>query len=320
MARGNRSSAKFVSYDLRPAKQTERRIILDTLQIATDSGLSTPKYRYVGMGGNRFYDFLLMHKYLGTSNMISLEHDKNMYDQACFNQPYKFIEVKNINTQEFIDNDDYDGNSIYWFDYDGALSDEITADINSMGTKLNLGDFFFITIFAGVPNYLDKMSSSERLSWFKDKFGNLASEVTREDVTNVNYFKANYKIVMAAIKNAFAYSDEANFISYLKIKYQDTKPMITIGGVLTTSNVQEKLLNNFREKMPFLNASSGKLFDLKVPNVTEKERLLFDLATTNKRTNSKEMNHLLKLGFKPKDMSNYSSMLRYLPRYVETIF
>jgi len=320
MARGNRSSAKFVSYDLRPAKQTERRIILDTFQIAADSGLSTSKYRYVGMGGNRFYDFLLMHKYLGTSNMISLEHDAAMYDRACFNQPYKFIDVRNINTQEFIDTDEYEENSIYWFDYDGALSDEITADVLSMGAKLNLGDFFFVTIFSGVPNYLEKKNAAERLSWFKDKFGNLAGSVTREDVTNANYFKANYKVTMASIKNAFAYSEGADFIPYLKIKYQDTKPMLTIGGVLAKDDVRKILLKTLSEKMPFLNAKTDKLFDLKVPNVTEKERLLFDLATTNKRTNSKEGNQLLKLGFKPKDMNNYSSMLRYLPRYVETIF
>ena len=198
MARGNRSSAKFVSYDLRPAKQTERRIILDTLQISADSGLSTSNYRYVGMGGNRFYDFLLMHKYLGTSNMVSLEHDGAMYERACFNQPYKFIEVKNINAQEFIDEDEFEGNSVYWFDYDGALSEEVTADALSMGTKLHSGDFFFVTIFAGVPNYLEKMNAAARLSWFKEKFGTLAGDVTREDVTNINYYRANYKVLKSS--------------------------------------------------------------------------------------------------------------------------
>ncbi len=60
-----RSTARFISYDLRPAKQSERTILLDLLRLTSDSGLNITGYRYVGMGANRFYDFLLMHKYLG---------------------------------------------------------------------------------------------------------------------------------------------------------------------------------------------------------------------------------------------------------------
>ena len=69
-----KSTAKFVSYDLRPSKQIERKMMLDSFGAALESGFPISEYRYVGMGGNRFYDFMLVHKFLGIEQMTSLEH------------------------------------------------------------------------------------------------------------------------------------------------------------------------------------------------------------------------------------------------------
>ncbi|PHS35009.1 MAG: hypothetical protein COA91_13810 [Robiginitomaculum sp.] len=62
------------------------------------------------------------------------------------------------------------------------------------------------------------------------------------------------------------------------------------------------------------------MFILKVPNVTEKERALFDLVATNNRSKSKELTQLIKLGFKQKEIESYAKVIRYVPRYVEAIF
>ncbi|SEN96643.1 hypothetical protein SAMN05216404_10964 [Nitrosospira multiformis] len=43
-----RSTANFISYDLRPAKQSERRILLDLLKIASDCGLPIADYATLG--------------------------------------------------------------------------------------------------------------------------------------------------------------------------------------------------------------------------------------------------------------------------------
>ena len=70
------STANFIAYNLRPAKQTERRLLLDFLSCAREEGIANSEYRYVGMGGMMFYDFHLIHRFLGISQMISLERDK----------------------------------------------------------------------------------------------------------------------------------------------------------------------------------------------------------------------------------------------------
>ena len=114
----SRSTANFISYDLRPAKQSERRMLLDLMQVAGDCGFPITDYRYVGMGANRFYDFLLIHKYLGVNKMISLEHDPIMYGRAMFNCPYSFIDVRKKSIAEFISGDSFSDKSLLWFDYD----------------------------------------------------------------------------------------------------------------------------------------------------------------------------------------------------------
>ena len=131
----NRSSANYISYDLRPAKQSERRILLEVLRAASKCSALIGDYRYIGMGANRFYDFLLMHKYLGVSEMISLERDKKMYKRAKYNCPYGFIEVLNKSTSTFIASDPFLKNSIVWFDYDGGLSANVIEDVAEIGRR-----------------------------------------------------------------------------------------------------------------------------------------------------------------------------------------
>ena len=69
------STAKFILYNLRPAKQAERRILLDFLKCANVIGVPISSSRYVGMGGTTFYDFHLLHRFLGINRMISLERN-----------------------------------------------------------------------------------------------------------------------------------------------------------------------------------------------------------------------------------------------------
>lgn len=45
------STASYIAYDLRPAKQAERRILLDFLKCANEVGITISDCRYVGMGG-----------------------------------------------------------------------------------------------------------------------------------------------------------------------------------------------------------------------------------------------------------------------------
>lgn len=314
-----RSTARFISYDLRPAKQSERRILLDLLKIAGDCGLPITKYRYVGMGTNRFYDFLLIHKYLGVGNMVSLEHDPSMFKRAIFNCPYKSIDVQQKTAEQFITDDDLIEPSVLWLDYDGGISPRIVRDIASLSTKLKVGDFCFVTVFGGPPKALDRQNDESRLEWFREELRDVAGEVSLADVERSSFPEAVHKVLIAAFKNAFSFRREGKFCPFLQVEYADSLPMITVGGGFLAEGFSVDFMKRVADALPFLDTKDSELYQIRSLHLTERERALFDRATTAPDKRSSEHRQLKKLGFKDGEIAAYKDLIRYLPRYVETI-
>lgn len=315
------SSAKSVSYDLRPSKQTERKIMVDLLKIAGGCGIPINEYRYVGMGANRFYDFVLFHKYLGIRKMVSLEHADDMIARAHFNNPYRFIKVRNEGFSDFISTDEYGSNTLFWMDYDGTLTTDITSDISQLSTKLHLGDFCFTTVSAEVPASLrSEKSTAGRLRLAKDVFGDLAGDLTLADAEQSGFHKAISKLLSAAFQNAFASRRDGVFVKLLQIQYADGVRMITYGGALLPEAMAKSYQSRVSASMPFLNIASDALYTIRSLSLTEKERGLFDRAATHPSVLSTDRKTLSRLCFKEADIQSYKELLRYMPRYVETIF
>ena len=314
-----RSTARFISYDLRPAKQSERGILVDLLKVGGDCGLPIRSYRYVGMGANRFYDFLLLHKYLGIADMVSLEHDPSMFKRAQFNAPFSFIEVKNQSTTQFIAEDACSKPTIFWLDYDGGIGPHILRDISSLAVKIKVGDFIFVTTFGGPPNSLDREKDEARLIWLQDNLGDVAGGVTIEDVERANFATAVHKVLYSTFRNGFATRDDGLFAPLMQITYSDSKPMITLGGVFLGQENIDIYCEKINVGLPFLETTGPELYNIKSLNITDRERTLFDRVVTNKRKRSKERTTLESLGFKEPEIAAYRDLLRYFPRYVETI-
>ena len=313
------SSAKFVSYDLRPAKQCERRLMLESFYTAMEAGLGVTNYRYVGMGGNRFYDFVLMHKYLGIDEMVSVEHDRGMFARAKFNKPYQFIQVVCKSAGEFISADRYAGNTIYWLDYDGRLRQEIVQDIASLVPTLTVGDFVFVTVCAEVPPYVESSGASERLVELRDRFGDLAYSLKLGDMEKAEFNEAVHKILRAAFQNAFVYRREGLFRPFFQVEYADGVDMMTYGGIFATKGDGKAFVDLLKDKVPFLQGPPKARYRIKKIDLTEKERSLFDLAVTANQPDTTERLQLKSLGFRAAEFRRYGELLRYHPRYVETL-
>jgi len=314
-----RSTGKFISYDLRPAKQSERMILVDLLKAGGDSGLPIRDYRYVGMGANRFYDFLLIHRYLGITRMISLEHDEKFVNRARFNVPYKFIEVENSTAADFIAEDTSITPSVYWLDYDGGIGSHIIGDITSLSNRLKLGDFCFVTVFGGPPKVIDRANDADRLVWLQDSLGDVSGTVSIEDVERANFPDAVHKILMTTFQNVFAPRMDGKFIPLLQVEYSDSMPMVTVGGAFLSEGQAVGIRSKIKSVLPFLETAEQKLYEIRSLHLTERERQLFDGAVTATGRRSKEHNKLKELGFKDAELGAYKDLLRYLPRYVEAI-
>jgi hypothetical protein len=311
------STAVFIPYDLRPAKQAERRILLDFLKCANDAGLAVSDCRYVGMGGTMFYDFHLIHRFLGITKMISLERDPDTHPRCRFNRPFEFISVRKTTAGTFMAKDRNKTPTIYWFDYDDGFGPEIIADIMSLGARVQLGGFAFATVCETPPGALAKHSKEQRLAYFQEQIGDFAIELTADDFENAAFPGTIHRILVQAFQNAFAGRSEGQFQSLFQIRYRDTSPMITVGGCFSSTSDASKIHDRVRSDLPFL--LSDRPYHIRHLNLTTRERDLFDIAVTTPRKNSRQTSSLRSLGFKKADFDAYRDLLRFLPRYFESI-
>src|SRR5689334_16559424 len=83
-----------VAYDLRPAKQVERRMLLDCLQRLARVGFDLPDYQYTGFGSIHFVDFVMLHKLLGMRNLLSVEYSAAIEKRVEFNKPFGLINIE----------------------------------------------------------------------------------------------------------------------------------------------------------------------------------------------------------------------------------
>lgn len=311
------STAKFIYYNLRPSKQTERRLLLDFLKCAAQSGMAVSDYRYVGMGGTMFYDFHLMHRFLGINYMVSLERNKKMFPRAKFNCPFDFIEVRNESVARFLAKDKHEGPTIFWLDYDDGLGPAMIADIMTLGVKLKVGDFGFVTAYGQPPGVLERASARARLDYFQDELGHFSTDLDASDMENANFPSTVHAVLVAAMKNAFAARDDATFYPLFQVQYRDSVPMVTIGGLFNVRGKADSLKKRMRTDLPFL--SKGQPYKIDGLPLTESERVMFDKAVTMKSADTAEMQCLKALGFKKRDLDSYRDLLRFLPRYHESI-
>jgi hypothetical protein len=311
------STAAFIAYNLRPAKQTERRLILDFLKCANEVGIAISECRYVGMGGTMFYDFHLFHRFLGVNRMISLERDADVHPRSRFNCPFDFITVKNETVADFLANDRDETVTIYWLDYDGEIGPDVIADITSLGTKVKVGGFAFVTIYAQTPGSLIRVGGEERLAYLQEYLGDFAAGLTQADVANEAFPTTVYRILMAAFQNAFASRADGVFKPLFRVRYRDTSQMVTVGGCLCPKPTASGFARRVRAELPFL--WKGSPYQIRSLNLTDRERVLFDMAVTKRQMNSGQARSLRSLGFKKTDFDAYRDLLRFLPRYHESI-
>lgn len=311
------SSASLIAYDLRPAKQAERRILLDFLKCASETGIGISDCRYVGMGGNKFYDFHLLHRFLGVNKMISLERNEAAHLRAAFNCPYDFIKVEHMPVSNFLAADVDDTPTIYWLDYDDGLSSEIIADITSLGSKIALRGFAFVTVNAEPRGILINQNSEQRLEHFQQTLGDFSMDLSAADMENSEFSDTVHRVLLAAFRNAFMARRDGEFEPLFQVQYKDSSSMITIGGCFCAPKHSKHIRRRIDVNLPFL--LRHRPYRIRNLNVTERERVLFDLAVTGGRSNSRQANSLRALGFGQEDFAAYRDLIRFLPRYHESI-
>src|SRR5688572_20068153 len=87
-----RSFEKF-NYLLRPAKQVERKLILQGLLALMRDGVPIDSYTYLGFGSVFYADFVMLHKSIGIEDMYCVEAQP-VERRMRFNMPYGLVKLR----------------------------------------------------------------------------------------------------------------------------------------------------------------------------------------------------------------------------------
>jgi hypothetical protein len=317
-----KSSAVSVPYDIRPSKQIERRIILDMLLIGAANGLPVSKSKYVGMGGVKFFDFIMFHKYLGLKEFTSLEHDRNVLPRCNFNRPFESVEIYDGSFGDFIT--DFRGMSphIFWVDYDYGLSEDLKNDLLSAGSRLPLDSFLLLTVDGEPSKAMAKASSEVRMSQLHEQLGHFVGQRSLQEFEDDQFRNMAADILIRIVRYAFNARPDGIFFPILKMIYKDSSWMITVGGLFSTLDRSQNFIREWNTQMVFLpRHSNDRFYELPRFNITDSERRLLDMYTTKRvghRRRRQIPRNISVLGFDRGFVSNYQQLIRYIPRYFES--
>lgn len=301
-----------VPYDLRPAKQVERRMMFDALQILSRSGFDIGDYQYTGFGSIFFADFVLFHRYLGVTKLLNVEHDARIEKRVQFNKPFDLIDVELKAAAEVIPSLSRDRRHILWLDYDDCMKDWMFADIATALDQLSIGSILLATIDVeppvrpGSPQEWEEYFRREAapyipFDWSTESFG-------REKLPDVGRI-----LLKRAIESALAYRDDVRFLPLFSFLYADGHLMYTVGGMLGGNREARQLRQADFEAAPYIRQSLDvPPFRIVVPNLTRKERLYLDAHMPAPASWLPDAFELDK-----DEVDAYRQIYRFYPTYVE---
>jgi hypothetical protein len=227
-----------VHYELRPAKQVERRMLVDALPALALAGFPIQDYQYTGMGSIYFIDFVLFHRLLGINDMLSVEYDTGIKKRVEFNRPFDCVKTKIAPIGDVIPSLSKDIKHLVWLDYDGVLCSSHLQDISLATTFLSVGSILLVTVDIEPP------SSTDGPQEWKDYFAGVAGEyfdpaLTVQDFAKSELPRRNIELISKAIKAGMVGRSGVEFLPMFNFIYQDGHQMLTMGGMIGTTAENE---------------------------------------------------------------------------------
>lgn len=301
-----------VSYDLRPAKQIERRMLIDACQKLSLAGFPISDYQYTGMGSIYFVDFILFHKLLGIDKLVSVEISTSITKRLKFNKPFQQVEIQVCPIGDVIPQLSRDRRHILWLDYDGVICSEYLTDVVLAGTYLTTGSILLITVDVEPPG---GESPADWRDYFITEAGDyLGTGKGAKDFTRTNLTEKNISILNRAIMRGLV-GREAEFIPLFNFAYADGHRMLTLGGMIGTEQERRQVHSSSLVKTPFYRPSFGTApYEIHVPRLTRKERLYLDgYMPCNEKWKPKDFE------LPPDAVLAYREIYRFFPAYAELL-
>ncbi|MDO8500747.1 MAG: hypothetical protein Q7S20_02790 [Gemmatimonadaceae bacterium] len=307
-------SYKKVPYDLRTAKQIERRMIIDTLMILAAAGFPIRDSQYTGFGSIFFVDFILVHKLLGVRRMLTVEKDKTIRKRIKFNKPFSAVGIEMSKAEDVIPKLDRDQKHILWLDYDFRMNKIAVDDAAMASFVLSPGSILLVTVDVKRP---DEGGPTDWFDFYEDEVGKFfgpgwtaENEFAQESLPNTNA-----QVLFNAINSGLSSRPNVHFIPLFNFLYEDGHPMLTVGGMIGTDADARVVGGCDFSRAPFIRQNvTLSPYHIRVPILTRKERTALDHhMPCGDDWKPKEFE------MAPEDIASYREIYRYFPVYAELL-
>jgi hypothetical protein len=310
----------MINYDLRPAKSTERKILIDLLRELCQK--HSNEYRYAGMGSTYFTDFKLFHKELHIPKLFSFEKDRHIQKRVEYNKPFHCVNIiMKESTQALLDIEDWAEKYIFWMDYDDPLETFMFVDTDIIFRKLTKGSVFLMSC-----NQILRDSSDEDRPYseesFRDKFGSIVPiDISRTDFASKSSSKTIRRLFLNSITDTL---DNRNrelpkeqkliFRPLFFFTYEDNAPMMTFGGYLDFAQNSFELKNFNLHLFEQFICQDDKPYRIEAPKITYKEYELLSKKVPNtlvRYLKDKETQFIPE-----REKKQFHELYKYLPNYM----
>lgn len=289
-------SFESINYMLRPNKNVERKLIARSL-LRLDPTFSVRDYRYVGLGSMWFTDFVLMHKVVGISDLVTIEKQISRAKRVAFNKPFGCIDVVMGAAGEKLGQVLNEKRGLVWLDYDGPLKSATSGDLETAVGALSSGSLILVSVNAKVEQLNNNKVDDETVTPERYLAAVADIEVTAEmskRLTRVDFPELVAELIHDRLRAAvLAYKPGCEYKPIWTFEYADDAVMITVGGMIADQVDAERLASCRLSEIPFL--SSAKPFEIALPILTEKEKRSLDrLMPTTARIKASSLEFELK--------------------------
>lgn len=299
-----------INYSTRPAKATQRKMIVEMLQRLDRLTPPLGQYQYVGFGSPFFADFKLFHRHLGISRMFSIEaevQDKARFD---YNKPYRCVKLLMGKSTDVLPNLDLTKPSIVWLDYDYPIATHVLADVGIIAEQFGAGSVLMVTLDAEPGDLLDR---AER---FLERLEEPPQGLTDEDLGDDGIALWSRSLLTDRIsealeaRNATRSQDERLMANqFLFFTYADGHLMTTLAWLFSKDMAEWSRCD--LHDLPFFRATSDP-YHIEVPSLTIRE-----MHHLGRQIPRPSVSSIGRMSVPIEDVQLFADQYRWLPTFLD---
>lgn len=318
------ASADYVNYAIRPNKTVERKVIFESLS-ALSPVYNFAGYRYIGLGALWFVDFVMAHKYLSISDMISIEKDEFLASRAAFNRPYACVKVEPGDSDAVLPRLPLEESPLLvWLDYDTSLDGPVLKDLSTLCQRAASGSVLVVTINAHKNSLPNKDADEQTFESDEARLRYFAGNLIPQTLPKGSMQASKYPAYLASLifdhmrrQVRTAGREDEQVLPLFNIGYSDNAPMVTVGAAIVDEvRAQATTALIAARNMGGIVNGSVQL-SIGVPPLTLKEKASLDQLMPCDPAPTEASVSVLGFKLKPSQIESYHRFYRYYPMFGE---